>query len=214
MRSLHRSLLPVLAIAIGVGLAGCKQEGNGTRNIVDAFSINDNQPLLSDVHNLGLNPNDDRDDFIPVDVVEVTLLSRVHDPSLGTVQSGLPFGSVRFNSYDVVFGDPSGGGADLDGDGTVDLVNFTALMSAYVPTNGFAETNIMIISAGQKGVPPISCLGPLGTGDGTRTPCPNFNDVEFSTTATITFHGTEETSGDEVTVVSGLQIQIGQFSDR
>ena len=131
MRSLHRSLLPVLAIAIGVGLAGCKQEGSGTRNIVDTFSINDNEPLLSDVYNL-------IDDFVPVDIVEVTLLSRVHDPALGTVQSGLPFGSVRFNSYDVVFGDPSGAGADLDGNGTPDLLNFTAAMSAYVPTNGFA----------------------------------------------------------------------------
>lgn len=204
MRSLHRSLLPVLVIAIGVGLAGCKQEGSGTRNIVDTFSINDNEPLLSDVYNLGLNPTDPIDDFVPVDVVEVTFVSRVHDPSLSTVRSGLPFGSVRFNSYDVVFGDGTTTGADLDGDGTTDLSNFTAAMSAYVPTNGFAETSIMIISAGQKAVPPISCLRPL--------PCATA--VEYSTTATITFHGTEETSGDEVIVVSGLQIQIGQFSDR
>lgn len=211
MRSLHRSLLPVLAIAIGVGLAGCKQEGNGTRNIVDPFSINDNEPLLSDVYNFGLNPTDPIDDFIPVDVVEVTLISRIHDPGLATVKSGLPFGSVRFNSYDVAFGDPAGAGADLDGDGTVDLPNFTAPMSAYVPTNGFAETSVMIINGGQKVVAPIACLGPLGPSIGA---CGSNTDVEYSTFATVTFHGTEETSGDDVTVVSGIQIQIGQFSDR
>ena len=210
MRSLHRSLLTMLAIAIGVGLAGCKQEGNGTRNIVDPFSINDNQPLLSDVYNFGLNPTDPIDDFIPVDVVEVVLISRLHDPSLGTVKSGLPFGSVRFNSYDVVFGSGDGG-ADFDGNGTIDLPNFTAPMSAYVPTNGFAETSVMIINGGQKIIAPIACLGPLA---GSTTGCGSVTDVEYSTFATITFHGTEETSGDDVTVVSGLQIQIGQFSDR
>ena len=44
--------------------------------------------------------------------------------------------------------------------------------------------------------------------------CGSNTDVEYSTFATITFNGTEETSGDDVTVVSGLQIQIGQFGDR
>lgn len=212
MRSLHRSLLPVLAIAIGVGLAGCKQEGNGTRNIVDVFEINDNEPLLSDVYNFGLNPTDPVDDYIPVDVVDVVLVSRVHDLGLDTVRPGLPFGSVRFNSYDVVFGgDASGGGADLNGDGTVDLPNFTAPMQAYVPVDGFAETSIMLVNGGQKVVAPIACLGPLA---GTTTGCSGNTDVEYSTSAMITMRGIEETSGDEVVAVTGVQIQIGQFSDR
>ena len=209
MRSLHRSLLPVLAIAIGVGLAGCKQEGSGTRNIVDTYSINDNEPLLSDVYNFGLNPADDVDDFIPVDVVEVTLISRLHDPTLGTVQPGLPFGSTRFNSYDVVFGDGSvPGGADLDGDGSVDLQNFTAPMSAVVPIGGVGTSSILVIDGGVKVVSPIGCLGPLQPSG-----CSSNTDVEYSVNARITFTGTEETSGDELKIQSGLTIRIAQFGD-
>lgn len=208
MKSLHRSLMAMFAIAIGVGLSGCKQEGDGTRNRVDVFSMNDNEPLLSDVYNSGVNPTDPADDFIPVDVVPVVFVSRLHDPTLGSISPGLPFGSVRFHTYEVVFGAVGGAGADLDGNGTVDLPNFGSSMSAYVPTDGFAETSVMIISGGQKSVPPISCLGPIG-----GTGCSG-TAVEYATTATVTFYGTEETSGDDVTAVAAITIRIGNFSDR
>ena len=102
MKSHHRSWLLPLVIAIGAGIVGCQQEGDGARNVVQVFSVNDNEPLISDVYNFA-DPNVTGDDFIPIDVAEVTFVSRVHDGSLSTVRPGSPFGSVTFNSYSVEY---------------------------------------------------------------------------------------------------------------
>jgi hypothetical protein len=199
---------------IGVGLVGCKQTGDGTRNVVEVLSINDNQPLISDVYNFGANPDPTVrvDDFIPIDVVEVTFLSRVHDPNLNTVQSGLPFGSVTFNSYDVVYTGgpiPNANGADLDGDGSCDLCNFSAPMNTYVPTDFAGTGYVLVVSGADKATEPIVCLGPNFGG----LPCVGITDIEYAANAVFTFHGVEETSGDAITVERGMLIRIGQFGD-
>ncbi len=193
----------------GVGLLGCQEEGGDTRNIVEVVSLNQNQPLMSDVYDLGDKAEDPADDFIPVDVVEVTFKSRVHDSAL-SIQPDEPFGSVKFTSYDLVFEDANhSDGVDLDGNGTVDLKNRSHQpMNAVVPIGGTGSAGIVIVSGGDKIVPPISCLGPLG-GD-----CGSVDAAEFSVNASITFHGIEETSGDDVTVKRGLTVRIGQFADK
>lgn len=215
MRShLRPWIVPVVVVAvvvIGSGLIGCTEDGVDARNVVQVYSVNDNLPLLSDVYNYGANSDTSasNDDFVPVDIVEVTFTSRVHDTSLQTVKPGGPFGSVAFTSYDVRYGDGSNpAGADLDGDGTVDLANFSAPMNAVVPTGGAAQGYILLVSGGDKIVAPISCLGPLaGAG------CASVTTVEFGVNALVTFHGTEETSGDDVTLERGVLIRISQFGD-
>jgi hypothetical protein len=208
MKRLHRPWLALLTVAIGIGLIGCQQEGGDTRNIVEVYSLNGNVPLLSDVYNYGDNTDSTatEDDFIPVDIVEVTFLSRRHDPAMLTVQPGTPFGSVTFHTYEVRFGD--GGGVDLDNDTQIDLANFTAPMNTVVPIDGMGQGYILIISGGVKAQEPISCLGPVGGACGAVT------TPEYSASATITFHGTEDTSGDDVTVTRGLAIRIAQFGDK
>jgi len=124
------------AVVLGVGLSGCTPDQN-TRNIVEVFSINDNLPLLSDVYNNGKNLTSASDDFIPSDVVEVTFISRAHDNTTSITPGG-PFGTVTITSYDVIYGAAGGSGADLDGDGTIDLANYTANINAVVPTGGSA----------------------------------------------------------------------------
>ncbi len=192
------------AVLSGVGLAGCTPEQDA-RNIVEVYSINDNLPLLSDVYNYGTKPTDSSDDFLPTDIVEVTFISRNHD-SISDPSPGDPFGTVTITSYDVIYGASNGTGADLDGDGTVDLANFTGNMNAVVPTNGSATSAVLIVSGAAKGVPPISCLGPAGGGCTTTT-------NEFSTNVTVVFHGTEETSGADITFQTGMLVRIANYTD-
>ena len=192
------------AVVLGVGLAGCTPDQN-TRNIVEVYSINDNLPLLSDVYNNGKNLTSVSDDFIPSDVVEVTFISRAHDNTTSIAPGG-PFGTVTITSYDVMYGAAGGAGADLDGDGTIDLANFTANLNAVVPTGGSATAAVLIISGAQKSVPPISCLGPAGGGCTTTS-------NEFTVNVTVVFHGKEETSDADVTFQTGLLVRIGQYAD-
>ncbi|HET9233370.1 MAG TPA: hypothetical protein VFP10_04460, partial [Candidatus Eisenbacteria bacterium] len=87
-------ILPAMLVA---GLAGCTPDQDA-RNIVSVYSINDNIPLLSDVHNLGEKLTDPSDDFIPSDIVEVTFISRSHDDT-GDPTPGEPFGTVTITRY-------------------------------------------------------------------------------------------------------------------
>ena len=208
MKSHHRHLL-ALMIAFSVAVVGCHPSGGNTRNIIDIFSINENLPLLSDVYNFGANSDTaaSEDDFIPVDIIEVTFVSRVHDDALSTVDPGGPFGSVTFHTYEVQYGTGTGG-ADLDGNGVIDLANFVAPMNAIVPTGGAGRGYVLLVSGGAKVVEPLSCLGPVGGGG-----CGAITDVEYGVNALVTFHGTEETSGEEITVSRGILIRISQFGD-
>jgi hypothetical protein len=184
-----------------LGAAGCTPDQN-TRNIVEVFSINDNLPLLSDVYNNGKNLTSITDDFIPSDIVEVTFISRPHD----TISDPGPFGTVTITSYDVIYGAAGGTGADLDGDGTIDLTNFTANINAVVPTGGSSTAAVLIVSGAAKSVPPISCLGPAGGGCTTTS-------NEFSVNVTVVFHGKEETSDADITFQTGLLVRIAQYAD-
>jgi hypothetical protein len=211
MNSHHRwPWLIVLVITLGLGLAGCKQDGVGTRNVVQVVTVNENVPLLSDVYHFGDNPDDPADDFIPVDMVEVTFASRVHDPAL-TIYPGQPFSSVVFHTYSVVFDNGTNAdGADLNQDGQTDLYNFTAPMSAYVPIGSVGQAAILIIDGGTKVEAPIGCLGPLASQIGG---CSGNVDNEYKVDALLTFYGTEETSGSDLEVQRGLTIRIAQFGD-
>ena len=199
-----RVLVPALLLSTLAGTS-CTEEQD-TRNIVQVYSLNENLPLLSDVYNNGKNITSTSDDFIPTDIVEVTFISRVHDDVLETEPGG-PFGSVTITSYDVVYGAIGGSGADLDGNGSIDLPNFTSPMNAVVPVGGSATSAVLIVSGAQKSIPPIVCLGPAGGGCSAGT-------NEFSVSVTITFHGVEETSGAEITVNSGILVRIGQYADQ
>jgi|GEM_PF-973381 len=192
------------AVLLGAGLAGCTPDQNA-RNIVEVYSINENLPLLSDVYNFGKNTTSATDDFIPSDIVEVTFISRPHD-GINNIRPGDPFGTVTITSYEVIYGPTNGTGADLDGDGTVDLANFTAYMNAVVPTDGSASSAVLIVSGAAKSIPPIACLGPAGGGCTTVT-------NEFTVNVTIVFHGVEETSEADITFQTGMLVRIGQYTD-
>jgi hypothetical protein len=203
MKRHTRSWIILLVVPIGVAMVGCTPDQN-TRNVVSVYSLNNNLPLLSDVYNNGKNLQSTSDDFIPSDIVEVTFISRSHDGIVGTEPGG-PFGTVTMTSYDVVYGDPAGTGADLDGDGTVDLHNFSGPLNAVVPTGGSASSAVLVVSGAAKSVPPISCLSPIGACTTTTN--------EFAVNVTITFHGTEETSGADITVTAGLLVRISNYAD-
>ena len=203
MKRHSRSWIILLTIPIGVGLVGCTPQQDN-RNIVAVYSLNNNLPLLSDVYNNGKNLQSTSDDFIPSDIVEVTFISRPHDGIIGTEPGG-PFGTVTITTYDVAYGDPKGTGADLDGDGTIDLANFSGPMNAVIPTGGSASSAVLLVSGAAKSIPPISCLSPIGACSTTTN--------EFAVNITLTFHGVEETSGADITVTAGILVRIAQYAD-
>jgi len=209
MRTHH--LLPwviLTMVALGLGVAGCNEEGLDTRNIVEVVSLNGNAPLNSDVWEW-IDPKDpSKGGGIPKEFVEVIFNSRKHDDAL-IVNPGAPFGSVRFYEYDVEFIDTRHeNGADLNNDGKVDLVNFTAPWNAVVPTGQTASGFLEIIGYDHKAVPPVSCLGPVG-GSG----CSFESAVQYAVSVNITFHGIEETSGDDIVLKRGIYVVMAELMD-
>lgn len=204
-------LLPwaaVLVVAFGLTIAGCEEEGLDTRNIVEIASINDNTPLVSDVWRW-IDPKDhSKGGGIPLEQIPVVFQSRPHDDAL-TIQPGEPFGSVRFYQVDIEYLDPDHpDGADLDGDGTVDLKNYTLPWNAVVPIGQTAPpAYIQVISFQDKATPPISCLGPLADGNCTS------DAVQYAVSVRLTFHGVEETSGEDIVLSRGLYVTIAELED-
>jgi hypothetical protein len=203
--------LAVLALVLGLGFAACSdEEGGDSRNIVDVISLNQNGPLNADVWEWIDEKDHSKGGYIPLENVEVTFKSRAHDGTL-TIEPGEPFGSVRFASFDVVFQDPDHtDGADLDGNGTVDIENFSAPMNVVVPIGLTASAAIQIVSFENKVSPPISYLLPFECNEG-DVACENSTAVQFAMNCRITFHGIEETSGDEITLTRGLSITLADI---
>lgn len=201
--------LAVLALVLGLGFAACSdEEGGDSRNIVDVVSLNLNAPLNADVWQWIDEKDHTKGGYIPLEVVEVTFKSRAHDGTL-TIGPGEPFGSVRFTSFDAVFQDPDHtDGADLDGDGTVDIQNFSAPMNLVVPTGLTATAAIQIVSFENKVTAPIVCLGPAEVGS---SDCLSNTAVQYAMNTQLTFHGIEETSGDQVTLTRGLLVTVADI---
>ena len=201
--------LAALVLVLGLGFAACSdEEGGDSRNIVDVTSLNQNAPLSSDVWEWIDEKDHSKGGYIPMELVEVTFKSRPHDGTL-TIGPGEPFGSVRFHSFDVVFQDPNHtGGADLDGDGIVDLDNFTAPMNVVVPTGLTATAAIQIVSFENKVTMPIVCLAPVELGG---SGCASNTAVQYAVSTQIVFHGIEETSGDQITLKRGLMVTIADI---
>ncbi len=201
--------LAALTVVLGLGFSACSdEEGGDSRNIVDVISLNQNAPLSADVWEWIDDKDYTKGGFIPLELVEVTFKSRVHDDAL-TIEPGEPFGSVRFTSFDVVFEDPDhANGVDLDNDGTVDIENFSSPMNLVVPTGLTATATIQIVSFENKATPPIICLGPAEIGDAS---CSSNTAVQYATNTRITFHGIEETSGDTITLTRGLMVTLADI---
>lgn len=205
---LRRAWAPLLMLAMVFGVAGCDEPESGTRNIVDIIGLNENVPLLSSVYDRGQDLASPDDDSIPTDVVQVIFKSRPHDDVLTTVGPGQPFGSVRFLTYDLVWEGDNPNGADLDENGTVDLLNtYGAGMNAVVATGSLAEANVLIVASGIKTQAPLACLGPLGNAE----ECSSLDVVDFRRNAILTFYGTEETSGASIKLSRKLSVVFGQY---
>jgi hypothetical protein len=198
MRTLRLSLAAVMAVGLGTAFSGCNEVEDASRVVVDIVNLNDNQPLLSDVYSTNNTPIEPNDDFIPLELVRVTFRARPHD-DVNTLSPLGPYGSVRFLKYKVEFQDGKhANGADLDGNGSVDLTNFEAGMNAVVNVYSESTAFLVLISSAAKIVQPIVSL--LGGG-------------EFTTNAHITFYGQEETSGDSVIIERDLPIRIADYGD-
>ncbi len=211
MRTHH--LLPwviLTMVALGLGVAGCNEEGLDTRNVVEVVSLNANAPLNSDVWEW-LDPKDHaQGGGIPKELVEVIFNSRPHD-GVVAVSPGEPFGSVRFYEYSVEFQDPRHSeGVDLNNDGSVDLRNFTHNWNAVVPIGQTASAFIEIIGYDDKATPPVCCLIPLAM---FQTECGGENAVQYAVNAQITFRGVEETSGDDIVLRRGIYVVLAELMD-
>ncbi len=183
-----------LATTVALGLAGCAgDDDEGTRNIVQVASVNNNLPLLSDLYNYGSDKEDPADDYIPIDYVVIQFQSRAHDPAL-SLRPDRAFGSVTFTRYTLDFSKN-----DLDGNGTVDVEDLDLPMNALVPAGGLGSGAILAVPAGWKTRGAL--LGALVSGG------------EYVTDATITLYGEEETSHDKIVLKAGLVVGFADYAD-
>jgi hypothetical protein len=199
MRTLLRRTSAWAIAGLGVLLlAGCDEDGQ-SRNVVRIVSVNDNQPVFSDVIIV-----QDTTFSAADDVVEVTLASRVHDDILD-IAPDTPYSSVHFTTYDVDYVTN-----DLDGDTVPDLNDFTGSMNITVPTGGEASGSIVILRISDKLRAPLICLGDAWVLD---PACSGTMDVQYTVRANITVHGSEETSGDDIEATGQVTLQIANYAD-
>jgi len=198
MKSLRRLAAIAALGALVFGFTGCDQEEGNSRLIPEVVSFNENAPLASDVWHLNGTPDDPFDDYVPIDWAEIVIKARVADPALA-LSTNTPFGNLHFTSYRVQFIDGvNSGGADLNGDGTIDLENYEAPMNLMVPAGGTAVGAIEIVPIQAKLESPISDTRGGGT---------------YRTSAIVTFIGKEETSGRDIETTRGLDVTIGNLAD-
>jgi len=196
MRTLRLSLAALMAVGLGASFSGCNEAEDASRVVVDIVNLNNNSPLLADVYSTNNTPDEPNDDFIPLELVNVTFRARPHDDAT-MVDPLSPYGSVRFLKYKVEFQDGvHTNGADLDGNGTVDLKNFEGGMNAVVNVYGEATAFILVVSSADK----VTLLPILGGG-------------ELQTSARLTFYGEEETSGDKTELTRDLLVRISDYGD-
>ena len=197
-RGLKLAALVVFASAVLLG-GGCADDSS-TRSVVTIVSINNNNPLESDVRNAGALPLDPSDDSIMDDVVEVTMANYPHDPALD-LRPGFPFGDVVFSSYKVTFIAENGNGNAPSGfTGTMHLLvpNAQPNPDEYVPPTA----HILLVPAGIKAEPPLSYL-----------PDPINSLLQINTEARIEFYGRETVSDDLVTVTGSIMVSFADYVD-
>ncbi len=165
--------------------AGCSDD-EAPRNVVTVTSINANGALNSDIYN---NGRDDvpgtLDDFVVEDEVEVRLTSDAHDDAL-FLFPGMPFGSVVFDRYEVVF------------ESEEEIPTVRGALGWRVEANSVFTGSLTIVPYGVKIQPPLSSL---------------VNGGELQATAKITFFGVEQTSKDAVTATAVLPVFFANWGD-
>ncbi len=185
------------AIVFVIVLGGGCGDDSSTRSVVRLVSINNNQPLASDVRGEGSDPFDPNDDTITDDVVEVTIANYAHDNAL-ELKPGYPFGDVIFTDYRVTFvRDDNGGPAPAGFSGAMYLKVPTSQSSPsmYVPPTGY----ILLVPASLKIESPLSDLADEGG--------------QMNVRAHVEFIGKETTSEDEVRVTGAMMVSFANYED-
>jgi hypothetical protein len=175
---------------------GCADDSS-TRSVVMVISVNNNQPLQSDVRDWGDDPLDMADDMITDDVVEVTMANYAHDDALH-LRPGEPFGDVIFKSYKVTYLRPDNHGPAPEGfTGAMHLRVPSAQENPreYLPPTGY----ILLVPGSRKTASPLGDLA--------------YSAGQINCEAHIEFFGTETTSNDEVKATAVANVSFADYVD-
>jgi hypothetical protein len=180
-------LTVALALAV-LGLIGCSDEDR-LRSSVLLESINQGEPILSDVFSLGRDIEDPRDDTVPEDVISVVFRNTPLDPALAP-EPNKPFGDVVITKYLVEFDVPD-----------ADLASVGGGMYLKISTGQTAEALIIAMRSGPKMLPPlVQLIGGGGLG-------------EISGVANFTFWGKELQTDEPFVIRASLLCNFADFAD-
>ncbi len=185
----NRAVLRPSGIAVGIAamwlLAGCS-DSSAPRSVLTVISVNNDDPLSSDVVNYGSDGSPGTsDDFVIEDRVPVLIRSADHDDVVDIFQNG-PYGYIFIDSYSIVF------------ESEEEIPSVSGGLAWTVPAHAEFTGNLPIVPAGLKGQPPLSSL---------------VSGNEIVATARITLKGHEQTSDAPVKLVTTLPVHFANWVD-
>jgi hypothetical protein len=182
-----RVLITMLALAaIFAAVSGCETDNPERQAVVCEVELtNAGEPLISAMSNTNGTPDDDSDDFTPIDSALFTFRARPYLSSSMT-QVDAPFSWFRVTSYDLVWTPLNGAPAEIAN------YNLTGGgMDLIVPLDDETEHAIIIVDPAMKN----EAWFPGQSGNST-----------FQAKLTINFKGHATGSEYEVTVPSSLTV--------
>lgn len=187
---MRKAVGTVAALGLVTAILGCDPE-ELPRSDITILSVNDGDPLQSDVLNNGSDETDPSDDFIPEDEIVIRFVN-VPSDAQGPNSAIGAFSDVTINSYRITFAavDPLGAAVAID--------PVVGGMHAVVRSNNLTDAAIVAVPAAIKIRPPVSGLVSGG---------------EIIATAHLEFWGEEKTSGDNIYVDAYMVVNFANFGD-
>ena len=185
--SFSAGAIVLILVCLIFSLWGCGKPGGSTNNVTNSFvtvvSMNENEPLQSDVLTNG---------YATDDTISVSLKSesrQLGDGDNPTDPDGpSPFDTITFRSYHV---------AHIRSDGGPNPADFTAGLNLTLAPESEGDVSIVIVRAFDKNRSPLEELR---------------DDGEIFTTSIITLYG-EDGFGNDIAVDGSLAISFANYPD-
>ncbi|MBK8166067.1 MAG: hypothetical protein IPK64_08875 [bacterium] len=188
-----RVLFALLVAALFVG--GCEMDNSNEwqRVVCSVQSINGGTPIVSAALNIGSDPINDTDDYVPLDIVPVLFWARPGN-TLMTVPEEGAYSSFIITSYDAVWVPGAGAPDELA------EYNITrGLLSARVPINDEFLVLFTVAPQQMKQEPWYPASD---------------SSTAFMANLQLTFYGHEEGSSHEIAIPAGTTVTfVGQVGE-
>lgn len=178
-------LLAACMVIVALFAGSCDTTSEQKRSVVTVFSMNDNEPVFSDVLGQSDTVSTVSDDWIPV------WFFNKPQSDLVFTEPGRPFGEFIVTGYTVTWERTDGGSAVPQG--------FSSAIQVTVPSGELMEATVLVVPAEAKNAAPLDAL--KNTASSIRA------------VAHFQFVGHEVGTEREVTIPASVSVSFADFAE-